>query len=76
MLAMMVGEDEGVNERLIHQSLEDEGVKITLGKVKWILETKLKGFAIYDPEEATYGAGNTWFITNAGREYFAERDKL
>ena len=76
ILEMLIGEDEGVNERLIHQSLEDNGVKITLNKVIWILETSLKRFVDYDPGEPTYGTGNTWFIADAGREYFAERDKL
>jgi hypothetical protein len=78
MLAMMTGESEGVAEELIHNSLERKGETITLEKVKWVLRTSLdkKGFATYDPDEATYGTGHTWFITDRGTEYFAERDKL
>jgi DNA-binding MarR family transcriptional regulator len=78
MLAMMVGESEGVREELIHDSIRRKGMKITLEKVKYLLRTSLekKGFAAYDDEEATYGMGNTWFITGRGTEYFAERDKL
>lgn len=79
MLAVMVGEDEGVHEEfIIHNSLQRQGVKITLEKVKWLLKTSLKakGFADFGDEEGTYGAGNTWFITDRGIEYFAEREKL
>jgi hypothetical protein len=79
MLAMMIGENEGVREEFIHGSLENLWrVTITLEKVKWLLKTSLKdkGFAYYDPEEATYGMGYSWFITDRGTEYFAERNKL
>jgi hypothetical protein len=75
---MMVGESEGVREESIHESLQRHGEKITLERVKWLLKTSLKAkeFADFDPEEATYGMGYTWFITDRGTEYLAERDKL
>ena len=78
MLAMMIGEKEGVREESIHESLERVGVTITLEKVEYILRASLqkKGFADFDSEEGTYGMGNTWFITDRGTEYFFERDKL
>jgi len=78
MLAVMIGESEGVGEEYIHKYVLIDGVEITLEKVKWLLKASLKtkGFADYDPEEGTYGAGYTWFITDRGTEYFFERDKL
>jgi len=76
ILWMLIGEDEGVNERFVHSELERQHVKISLEKVKLILEKKLEGFAFYNPEDGTYGQGTTWFATDAAREYFDERDKL
>jgi hypothetical protein len=74
ILAMMVGENEGVPEELIHESLKRKGETVTFEKVKYILRTSLDkkwGYAFCDDEEATYGGGNTWFITERGTEYFA-----
>lgn len=78
ILAMMIGQNEGENEEAIHATLErGGGVKITLPKVIYLLcGMEKKGLCNHDPMEATYGTGHTWFLSNGGTEYFAERDKL
>jgi hypothetical protein len=73
VLVMMIGQSEETVEAEIcyrlHRPLEI---------VKSILSAlKDKGFVTYDAEQPTYGlSGRFWFITNLGREYLVERDKL
>ena len=73
---MMVGKEDGVQERTIHAVLAREGKQISLEKVKYLLRSELGRFCLHDPDEATFGGTYTWFINDAGTEYFAERDKL
>jgi DNA-binding transcriptional ArsR family regulator len=81
ILALILREGDGIEEQNIHEVLLDrrkyKRAKVTIEKVKWILKSlKAKGFADFDPEEETYGRSFTWFITDAGTEYFAERGEL
>lgn len=78
MLLMMIGEDEGINEEVIHGQLQHSGVQISFEMVKFTLRQmeKRTRFCHHDPMEATYGTGHTWGIMPTGLEYFAERGKL
>lgn len=70
-LLMMVGEDEGINEREIAKRL-GKNLALTQHNLSLLRDAD---FAT-DGDEADYGTGRTWVILKKGNEYLAERNLL
>jgi hypothetical protein len=68
---MMVGEDEGINEREIAKRL-GKNLALTQHNLSLLRDAD---FAT-DGDEADYGTGRTWVILKKGNEYLAERNLL
>ena len=68
---MMVGEDEGINEREIAKRL-GKNLALTQHNLSLLRDAD---FAT-DGDEADYGTGRTWVILNKCNEYLAERNLL
>lgn len=67
----------GLSEDILHIRLIALGSRISIEKTVYVLRgMKEKGFVNYNPDEQTYGQRHTWWMTDAGTDYLAERDKL
>ena len=70
-LLMMVGEDEGINEREIAKRL-GKSLPLTQHRLSLLRDAEMAT----DGEEGDYGTGRTWVLLRRGEEYLAERDLL
>jgi DNA-binding transcriptional ArsR family regulator len=70
-LLMIVGEDEGINEREIAKRLGN-----SLALAQHTLSLLRDADFATDGDEADYGTGRTWVILRKGNEYLAERNLL
>lgn len=70
-LLMMVGEDEGINEREIAKRL-GKSLALTQHNLSLLRDADMAT----DGDEADYGTGRTWVIMRRGNEYLAERNLL
>ncbi len=70
-LLLMVGEDEGINEREIAKRL-GKSLALTQHNLSLLRDADMAT----DGDEADYGTGRTWVILKKGNEYLAERNLL
>jgi hypothetical protein len=70
-LLMMVGEDEGINEREIEKRL-GKSLALTQHNLSLLRDADMAT----DGEEGDYGTGRTWVLLRKGEEYLAERNLL
>ncbi len=70
-LLMMVGEDEGINERDIAKRL-GKSLALTQHNLSLLREADMAT----DGEEGDYGTGRTWVLLRKGEKYLAERNLL
>jgi hypothetical protein len=78
ILCTLVGKENGLNETLIHRQLNsaNPSAKVSLPKLKLMLETLKEGGFVVDLNDPTFGAGQNWLLDKKGAEYLDERGGL